>query len=106
MKLLAFSVFDTKTDAFARPFFCKSIGEAMRSWESISNDPQSEICKFPADFTLFQVGEFDETTGKLTPLDAAKNLGTALQAKARPADQLPMFPEGRRDSAASSVRNA
>jgi len=79
--LKVMSVHDSKVGSYHRPFFQRSIGEAMRSWESIVNDPQTEFAKFPGDFTLFQVGEYDESTGILTPLSPLKSLGTGLEVR-------------------------
>lgn len=78
--LMAFSVYDAKAEAFLRPFFAETRGLALRSFRDAANDPQSEMCKHAADYTLFRIGVFEVATGKLegcTP----EGLGNALTFK-------------------------
>lgn len=80
-KLKMFSVYDSKVEAYTPPFYCRTIGEAMRNWETTCNDGKSMMSNHPADYTLFEVGEYDESTAKVSPLGALKNLGCAIEAK-------------------------
>ena len=41
----------------------------------------TEISKYPTDFKLFVVGEFDEDSGSLLPLTAPESLGLASEYK-------------------------
>lgn len=95
MKLKIFSVYDSKTKAWLKPFFMQHTGQAQRSWEQVAIDPQSEISKYPADFTLFELGEFDELEGNITQYDVRVSLGTALQAQPAQPAQVQMFPGAR-----------
>lgn len=65
MMLLAFAVFDSKAGAWLRPFFAPSAGLAARALGEAVNDPAHEFSKYVEDFTLWQCGTFDETSGKL-----------------------------------------
>lgn len=65
MKLLAFAVHDSKAGAWLRPFFAPSVGLAARALGEAVNDPAHEFCKYVEDFTLHQVGHFDEESGAL-----------------------------------------
>lgn len=78
--MLIFTVFDDKAGAFLPPFTAKSAGLAIRMFEQLSSQPDHQFCMHAGDFTLFQVGTFDELTGevKATP---PSNMGTALQLK-------------------------
>ena len=58
-----FSVYDSKAEVFGKPFFSGTKGLALRSFTEISNDSASEIGKYPADFTLFELGEYDDSNG-------------------------------------------
>ena len=60
MKVLAFSVYDEKVQAFNAPFFCQAIGQASRSFGDLVNDPQTTIHKHPEDYSLYHVGSFDD----------------------------------------------
>lgn len=91
MILKVFSVFDCKASAYMQPFFMASVGEAIRSWQEVSNDGKSTISKYPGDFTLFEIGSYDDQTGSFSMKQSYVNLGTALSHKVPHAEQLPMF---------------
>lgn len=81
MKLLAFSVHDSKAEAFMRPFFAETKGLAVRSFKDACNDPQQEVCKHAEDYTLFHIGAFDQVSGMLVPLASPVAVGTAITFK-------------------------
>jgi len=93
MKLKMTAVFDSKIGAYRAPQFFKFTGEALRAWETVCNDPDTQFAKYPADFTLFEIGEFDEITGEFSAHAAKINLGLALSVKKQPETTLPLFPE-------------
>lgn len=80
-KMNVFVIYDSKVEAYMQPFFCRTIGEAMRIWDATVNDGKSMMFNHPADFSLFQTGQFDEATGRFEQFDALKSLGTALEVK-------------------------
>lgn len=68
MKLYGYAVRDTKAEAFTRPpFFASNKAVVIRAFTEMVNDPSQEVGKYPADFTLFEIGEFDQLTGVLVP---------------------------------------
>lgn len=73
-----YSVYDSKAEAFKPPFVAVSRGVAVRMIRAAAMDEATELHKFGADFTLFEIGEFDERTGRVEHLEAFVNLGTAL----------------------------
>jgi len=75
----AFAVFDSKAKVFFVPFFCPSVAVATRAFGTAANDPQTQISKYPEDFTLFQIGEFNDEDGSLRPFPQHINLGLAAQ---------------------------
>jgi hypothetical protein len=74
-----FTVYDSKTEAYLQPFFVNSKGAAIRSFSDASNEPGHQFNKYPEDFTLFELGEYDDATAELTRLDALVSLGTAIE---------------------------
>lgn len=80
-KLKVFTVYDSKAEAYLQPFFMRSMGEALRGFQEVCNDPQSNLCKYPGDFTLFEIGSYDEESGRLESLKAFVSLGTAIEFK-------------------------
>lgn len=65
-----FSVFDAKSAAFGVPFTDQSEASATRNFGDAVKDgsnPNNMWHKHPEDFSLFQVGEFDMSSGELLP---------------------------------------
>jgi hypothetical protein len=81
MELKVFSVYDSKAGFYGNPIYLHTKGEALRTWEDAANDPQSQIGKYPADFTLFEIGEFDNVTGEVAMYESKTSLGTAIEFK-------------------------
>lgn len=76
--LKAFTVRDQKAGTYNPPFFKKTHGEAIRDFHTVCNDPQSLINKFPEDFDLYQVGEYDQSLGILIPFDTPQHIEKAI----------------------------
>ncbi|UYD39252.1 MAG: nonstructural protein [Wigfec virus K19_177] len=76
-----YTVHDAAAQAFLPPFTSPSERDALSSFELAANDPQSNISKYPADFTLIQIAEFDERTGVLVKLADPIQLGSAAKYK-------------------------
>lgn len=81
MKIKMFVVYDSKAEAYDKPFCLRSKGEALRGWQDVVNDGQSAISAHPGDFTLFEIGEFDLMCGELKVHEAKISLGTGLEHK-------------------------
>lgn len=79
-----FAIWDCKSESFsAAPFVFPSRGVALRAFQSTANDPNTEIYKYPADFTLFEIGEWDNLSGVVSMYSSKVNLGTALEFVSR-----------------------
>jgi len=76
-----FAVYDGAVKQYCRPFHLISVAEALRGWMDVVNDPKTDFYKHPADYTLFHVAEYDESTGQFTNLHTPEALGTALRFK-------------------------
>ncbi len=85
MKMLMFSIRDSAADAYGRPFFMTSVGIAIRSFTDEVNraDKENQIYMHPEDFDLFELGEFDDETGRIVLLDVPKQLALGRQVKVR-----------------------
>lgn len=57
-----FSVHDCKTEAYLPPIFFRTKGEAVRAFDKTCQDPQSQFHEYASDFTLVELGLWDETT--------------------------------------------
>lgn len=74
-----YSVYDSKAEAFLPPFFLGTRGLAIRTFADAANREDHNFRRYAADYTLFELGEFDDSSGKFFMKEAAENLGTALQ---------------------------
>ena len=81
MKIQVFSVFDSKSKVFGQPNFILNVPTAMRIWPEAAGDKSTAIGRYPADHTLFHIGEWCDETGTLTSLEHKINLGTALEVQ-------------------------
>ena len=82
-----FSVFDSKTGAYLKPFHESTIPSCIRSFSEACRDPESTFSKYPEDFTLFHLGHFDDQSAIFTQFDAHVALGKALDFLT-PSDEL------------------
>jgi len=82
MKMNAYSIFDSASGIYQRPFFMPADGQATRAFKDISCDADHEIGKHPEDYSLWRVGIFDDNKGQLIPEDR-ECLATALELVAQ-----------------------
>lgn len=79
MVIKIFSVYDSKAEAYLPPFFMPSRGVALRAFAEASNSADHKFSRYAADFTLFELGEFCDSTCKFKLHAALINLGSALE---------------------------
>lgn len=63
MKQGVFSVYDEKAKTFSPPFYAANAAVACRMMEDVLRDKNHPFTTHSADYTLFQICEFDQTTG-------------------------------------------
>lgn len=78
MQLKIYAVHDSKVGAYLKPFTMRSNGEAIRAWTQTCNGNESQFSQTPADFTLVELGTYNEETGTIKPHADKIPLGTAL----------------------------
>lgn len=81
MKQVMYSIYDTASGAYMRPFFLQSDGQAVRMFTDIATDAEHEIGKHPEDYSLFRLGQFDDNRGEVLP-EQRECIITALEAVA------------------------
>lgn len=72
MKLQVYTVFDKAVNAFLQPFYCRSKGEAIRSFTEACSDGKSNFAKYPLDYFLVHVGEYDDSNAIFTTHDPVR----------------------------------
>lgn len=76
-----FAVYDSKAQVYGTPFCMGTIGLALRAFTDLAKDPQSTVSKYPQDFSLFQVGEYDDQLGQVS---ASVHINLGLAASVLP----------------------
>lgn len=69
MKLQMFSIYDTVSKLYARPFFDINESTAKRNLRAAINDPKSGLVENINDYRLYLIGEFDDQSGSFTLVD-------------------------------------
>lgn len=77
--MYVFSVFDSKADAYLLPFFSRNRGVALRQFMTAVQDEKTDFHRYAGDYTLFEIGTWDDESGTLAEHKAKVNLGVAIQ---------------------------
>jgi len=81
MILKVFGIFDSKVGAYLPPFMMKTIGEAERALTAHVNDPQHNFSKYAEDFSLFELGTWDDSNAKYSLHATPHSIGVLIQFK-------------------------
>lgn len=70
MKQVVCAVFDQAAGVYGRPIFVVAVGQATRSFTDEVNRSAADnaMNQHPGDFSLFQLGEYDDVTGAIESL--------------------------------------
>lgn len=74
-----YTIYDCKVEAYLQPFFMRANGEAVRAFTELANDSTKNIGTNPEDFTLFEVGTYDDSCAMFEVLPTPKSLGKAVE---------------------------
>jgi len=77
------SVRDRAANAFGRPIFCLSLGQAIRSFSDEVNraGEGNDMFRHPDDFDLYHLGMFEDMNGAMESLSEPKMLAIGKQVK-------------------------
>nr|QJB19236.1 MAG: nonstructural protein [Microvirus sp.] len=79
MMLKLFCVFDSKVGSYLPPFSARTAGEAIRMFESSVKQEKSQMALFATDYSLFEVGSFDDQLATFEFPKAPAVIATASQ---------------------------
>lgn len=74
-----YSVYDAATNAFLQPMYALSKGQIIRGITTAVNDPNHDFHKYARDYTLFELGTFDDANAKFDLLATPKSLGLLVE---------------------------
>lgn len=78
-----FAVYDLKLRAYMTPFFMSNREVAVRAFATAVNEQGTQLHAHPSDFTLFQLGSFNDELGVIEMLQEHVNLGLAAHYRGR-----------------------
>ncbi len=101
MKHNVFTVHDSKAQAYLPPFYLPEIGMAIRVFSDCVNSADHQFGKHPSDYTLFDLGVFNDNTGLMVLFPSPSKLMNGVEAiraplvsvDAPPVDQLDFVKE-------------
>lgn len=73
------SVYDEKAEAFLPPFLLPKVAQAKRIFADCVNSNDHQFGQNPADYTLFRLGEFDDSEGQYLLARAKQSLGNGVE---------------------------
>lgn len=76
-----FTIKDSKAEIYNFPFPALTHGEAERNFKTLVDDPKTQISKYPEDFDLYYVGDFDDVEGKFSLLPTPQHIQKAAHLK-------------------------
>ena len=78
MKLKIYSIYDSKAQMYGQPFFQHNSAVCERSFRSMATG-DTQYAKAPQDFTCYELGEYDDSTGIITSLESPLSVFTFNQ---------------------------
>lgn len=81
MKQKVYSLFDKKANAYLTPVYFNEVGEASRMLATVVQTADNNISRYPEDFSLYQLGTFDQESGKLESLKQPLFVANAVEYK-------------------------
>lgn len=65
MKINLYAIYDSASGVYDGPHKGQSDGAILRQFGDMCNNPEHDIGRHPADFTLFFVGTWNDGTGEM-----------------------------------------
>ncbi len=78
MLMHVYSIFDTASGAYMRPFVAQADGEATRVFSDLVADGTHPIGMHPEDYSIFRCGSWNDQNGALT-VEPPECLCTAME---------------------------
>lgn len=76
-----FALHDSKAEAFTAPIFEVSRGVAIRSFQAEVKNKDSKLCQHAEDFTLYELGGYDEQHAGFQLLASPEVVARAIDFK-------------------------
>lgn len=84
MMIKVFSLYDSKAEAFIKPFMLLQEGVAVRELTDAVNQADTNVGQHPEDYILYHIADFDNATGEYINHNPHKLLTNCLSLKTKP----------------------
>ncbi len=74
-----FTCFDNKAQAYLPPFFMPAAGLAVRAFGELVNDTSHSFGKHPEDYSLWEIGTFNDANAEILHHQNFINLGNGQE---------------------------
>lgn len=81
MEYKVYTVFDAAVQSYMQPFYAQAKGQAIRMFADSVNDPSHMFAKHPDDYTLFELGVYNDEDASFTMHLTPMSLGVAIEFK-------------------------
>lgn len=98
-----FSIHDEKAEAFLPPFILPNANMAKRVFADCINSDTHQFGSNPADFTLFELGQFDDSEGQFLLQRTKKSLGNGVEFRSLDRPKSPEIGNGTEQETNESV---
>ncbi len=79
MLLSVFAIYDSGVSTWMPPLYARNKGEITRWFAEAVNDSKSKISKYPQDYTLFELGTWDDDKCKFSLHSTPISIGIAVE---------------------------
>ncbi len=76
-----FTIYDSKAECYMPPFFTQTKGSAIRLFSDTCNDREHQFYIHSEDFTLFQLGSYDDQIASFDLYETPSPIGKAIEFK-------------------------
>jgi len=74
-----FSIYDQKAYAYLPPFTLPTAEMAERTFRDCVNSADHAFGKNPADYTLIELGTYDDNKGLISPHEVVRTIGSGIE---------------------------
>lgn len=78
-----YTVFDTAVGAYLTPFYAPTRAMAIRMFSESCDDPSHSFHKYPDQYALFELGDYDNETAGFALYNAPQSLGLAQEFRSK-----------------------
>lgn len=79
MLFSVFSIYDSAISTWLPPLYSRNKGEMLRNFSDAVQDPKSKLAQHPGDFTLFEIGSWDDDKCVFDLHKTPVRLGVAIE---------------------------